>query len=221
MFHVEQSTIPDAPEDEFWTDVPRGTLAKLKRYAQLLAEWNAKFNLVAESTLPDVWTRHFLDSAQLMKYIPDTAKSIADIGSGAGFPGLVLSIMGAPNVRLIESTGKKVNFLHAVIDELKLDAKVHKCRVESMENFKVDVVTARALAPLKDALKLAKPLMKKDSLCLMLKGEKAPAELTESAKYWTFDCETIPSLSNRSGIVLIIRNLSANDANRHPRRQPV
>jgi 16S rRNA (guanine527-N7)-methyltransferase len=200
-------------------NVPRETFVKLECSAALLAEWNEKFNLVAESTIPQVWTRHFLDSAQLMQFIPETAKTIADLGSGAGFPGLVLSIMGAPEVHLIESTGKKANFLRAVINELKLNAVVHQERVENLKNFKADVITARALAPLKDTLKLAKPLMKKESLCLLLKGEKAPAELTESAKYWTFDCETHRSLSDRSGSVLIIRNLRINDAHRHPRRQ--
>jgi 16S rRNA (guanine527-N7)-methyltransferase len=204
---VELFVPPKVPDDEFWRNVPRGTLDRLEHYAAMLGEWNTKFNLVSESTLPQVWTRHFMDSAQLMKFIPDTVRTVADLGSGAGFPGLVLSIMGAQKTYLIESTGKKANFLRAVIEELKLNAVVHQERVENLENFKVDIVTARALAPLKDILKLSKPLMKKDSICLFLKGKNAPVELTESAKYWKFDCETVPSISDSSGSVLIIKNI--------------
>jgi 16S rRNA (guanine527-N7)-methyltransferase len=204
---VEHLIPQKSPDDEFWRDVPRGTLDRLQRYAEMLAEWNGKFNLVAESTLPQIWTRHFLDSAQLMKFIPETARSIGDLGSGAGFPGLVLSIMGAPKTHLIESTGKKANFLRAVVEELKLNAVVQQERVENIKNFRFDVITARAVAPLHELLKLSKPLMHKDSVCLFLKGKNAAAELTESAKYWKFTCETVPSLSDHSGSVLIIKNV--------------
>ncbi len=182
------------------------TRGKFERYAELLGEWNEKFNLVAASTIPHIWQRHFLDSAQLLKFIPTDAKMIADLGSGAGFPGLVLSIMGAPHVRLIESIGKKANFLRTVIDELTLDAEVMQARIEETD-LKADVITARALKPLPELLKLSKPLMKKDSLCLFLKGQQLDVELTEAAKYWKFDSETIPSLSDSSGSILIVRNL--------------
>lgn len=187
--------------------VSHETLAKLDRYAELLAEWSRKFNLVAKSTLPDIWTRHFLDSAQLLKFIPAKAGNIADLGSGAGFPGLVLAIMGAPQVDLIESTGKKADFLRIVADELKLNASVHQSRIEDIRGFRADVITARAVAPLKELIVLANPLMKKDSLCLFLKGRNADAELTESAKYWRFACEKHTSISDPSGSVLILTDL--------------
>jgi len=186
--------------------VSHETLAKFDRYAELLTEWNARFNLVAESTLPHIWRRHFLDSAQLIKFVPAGARTLADLGSGAGFPGLVLSIMGMPEVHLIESTGKKANFLRTVIEELKPGAVVHQARIESIHNLKFDVITARALKPLRQLLKLAKPLMKKDSLCLLLKGKTLDAELTESAEYRKFDYETFPSLSDSFGRVLVIGN---------------
>jgi len=185
------------------------TLEKFDHYAELLSGWNAKFNLIGESTLPDIWRRHFLDSAQLVKFIPGSAKTLVDLGSGAGFPGLVLSIMNFSEIHLVESIGKKVGFLRAVIAELKLNATVRQMRIESIHGIKFDVLTARALKPLPHLLKLAKPLMNKDSICLLLKGQRANAELTESAEYWKFDCEMFPSISGSSGRVLKISNLAS------------
>jgi len=187
--------------------VSHETAAKLDRYAELLGEWNQKFNLVADSTFPHVWQRHFLDSAQLMNHIPSNAETLADLGSGAGFPGVIISILGFPKVHLIESIIKKANFLRELVKELRLSADVHQVRIESMAGIKFDVVTARALKPLPQLLKYAQPLMKKDSLCLVLKGKQADAELTESAKYWKFNSEIFPSLSDSSGRVIKIRNL--------------
>jgi 16S rRNA (guanine527-N7)-methyltransferase len=189
--------------------VSRETAGKLDRYAALLREWNEKFNLVATSTLPSLWSRHFLDSAQLIKYIPASAKTLADMGSGAGFPGLVLSIMGMPEVHLVESIGKKAAFLQAVIDELGLNTTVHLSRVEALRDLHVDIITARALKPLPELLSLAKPLTRNDSFCLFLKGQHADAELTEARKYWTFACEKTPSLSDPSGSVLKISHLKS------------
>jgi 16S rRNA (guanine527-N7)-methyltransferase len=191
------------------TGAPHEAVVKLERYAELLAEWNQKFNLVAPSTLTHVWSRHFLDSAQLLSLISEGGEDrvLADLGSGAGFPGLVLSIMGVPGIHLIESTGKKANFLQTVIDDLKLRAIVNQCRVEELKDFGADIVTARALASLKDLLSLAARITKKDSLCLFLKGKNADVELTEARKCWMFDCTKTESLSDSSGTVLAIRNL--------------
>ena len=183
------------------------TVRKLERYAALLLDGNTRHNLVAESTLPQLASRHFLDSAQLMKYIPSGTQTLADMGSGAGFPGLVLSILGVPDVHLIESTGKKAAFLRDVIADLGLNATVHPVRIEAIQNLKVDIVTARALKALPELLSLAKPLLKKDGICLFLKGQKAEDELTESVKRWTFKSETFQSLSDPSGKVIVIQNL--------------
>lgn len=163
--------------------------------------------MVAASTLPSIWSRHFLDCAQLCPLIPKNSEGLADMGSGAGFPGIVLSIMGVKKVNLIESTGKKANFLRAVIENLRLDAIVHQERVENLKTLKVDVITARALSPLPELLKLAHRLAKAESLCLFLKGQNADSELTESAKNWSFECEKLTSISDDSGSVLILRGL--------------
>ncbi len=192
--------------------VPRETLEALDRYAEMLTEWNQRINLVSESTLPELWTRHFLDSAQLMSFIPDRAETLADMGSGAGFPGIVLSILGFPEVHLIESIGKKANFLGEVIRELGLPAAVHQVRIEEMKGSKADIITARALKSLPELMKYAQPMMEKESLCLFLKGKNVLEELTESAQSWTFDFAKCPSISDPSGSVLIIKNLRSKHA---------
>jgi 16S rRNA (guanine527-N7)-methyltransferase len=189
--------------------VPRETLAKLDRYAELLAEWNGKFNLVSASTLPLIWQRHFLDSAQLVKHIPDRAETIADMGSGAGFPGMVLAILSPLEVHLIESTGKKAEFLRVVSAELGLNTVVRNERAESIRDFKPDVITARAMSALPELLKTARNLLKKHSVCLFLKGQKADEELKEAGKTWKFKVEKHTSLSDPSGSVLILKNVAA------------
>ena len=201
--------LPEEAKKNIEANVSRETFQKFCRYEELLIEWNQKFNLVSESTLPQVWSRHFLDSAQLMKYIEPRADgkplTLVDLGSGAGFPGLVLSIMGIPNVHLIESTGKKATFLQTVIDDLKLDAKVHHARIEDVRDVKPDYITARALGSLSDLLSLAQNKLQKETICLFLKGKSAPEELTESQKQWRFECDRHTSISDPSGTVLVIR----------------
>jgi len=192
--------------------VSHETLERLSIYEKMLVSWNEKFNLISASTLPHIWTRHFLDSAQLMKFVPKDSKSLADMGAGAGFPGLVLAIMaidtGLPIiVNEIEATGKKADFLQAVIDELNLPARVRRERVEAIKDLKVDIVTARAMKALPDLLKYANYLIHKDSICLFPKGRALAEELTEAKKYWTFTSEIHQSLSDDSGSVLILKDL--------------
>lgn len=188
--------------------VPRETIHRLGAYAGLLIAWNEKFNLVSASTLPQIWTRHFLDSAQLAAYIPSSSSSIADMGSGAGLPGLVLSILCPQiEVHLIESTGKKADFLRLVAAELALKAIVHQERIEAIRDLQVDIVTARALKALPELLSYAKPLLRKDSFCLFPKGKNADAELTAAKKYWTFSCERHQSQSDSSGSILKISDI--------------
>lgn len=213
MEHVGRNILEQA------IPLPRETLAKLERYADMLAEWNERFNLVAGSTLPQIWQRHFLDSAQLMNYLPEGTRRLADIGSGAGFPGLVLAILGVPEVHLIESITKKANFLRAVAEELKLNVTIHNQRAESIRDLLADVVTARAVTALPELLSLAKPLMGKEATALFLKGQNADAELTEARKYWTFRAEKHLSLSDPSGSVLKISDLKILRPHGHSRKR--
>jgi 16S rRNA (guanine527-N7)-methyltransferase len=198
--------------------VSHETLTKFDRYAEILIEWNQKFNLVSESTLPHIWSRHFLDSAQLFKHIDPAGKHIADLGSGAGFPGLVLSIMGIPGIRLIESTRKKAAFLDTVIAELGLTAKTCNERIETMQQT-FDIMTARALKPLSDMLPLIHKIMRKNAKLVLLKGENLDIELAAAAKFWTFQTEKIPSITSPFGSVVIIRDIGLkHDAPRRVKR---
>lgn len=192
--------------------VPRETLDRLTAYARLLRERNAHLNLVADSTLPDMWRRHFLDSAQLADLIPAQAKTIVDLGSGAGFPGLVLAIMLSPRhglqVHLVEATQKKCRFLEEVAEATSAPVQIHWSRAEQMKGLKADVVTARALAPLTKLLGLAFPFFKATTTGLFLKGRSLDAELTEASESWKLHAVRLPSRSDPSGCILRVTGLS-------------
>ncbi len=196
------------------TPVSRETEERLKNYADLLLLWQSKFNLVASSTLPILWTRHVADSLQLLPLAPD-AKVWVDFGSGAGFPGIPIACALADTpgamVHLVESVGKKANFLREVVRELGLPAKVHQERAEKFgESFAetVHVVTARALAPLKVLCDQAFPLIAKGAVGLFPKGQDVAAELTEAAKYWRLETSTVPSVTSTEGAIIIVRHLA-------------
>jgi 16S rRNA (guanine527-N7)-methyltransferase len=200
-------------------NVSRETLARLDAYAALLAKWQAKINLVGPATLPETWQRHFLDSAQLYGHLPPSTRVVADLGSGAGFPGMVLAIVAEAagrdlTVHLVESDTRKAAFLAEAAREARIAGavKIHPLRAEVLAGrMAADVVTARALAPLDKLLGLAKPLMKPDGLCLFLKGEKADEEIAAAQKRWAFAVERLSSKSDPAGIVLKIRDLKARD----------
>lgn len=191
------------------TAVSRETLDRLKLYADRLERWNKAINLVAKSTLPDLWRRHFLDSAQLFEHLPEKPagrqRVLVDFGSGAGFPGLVLAIMGAGDVHLIESDQRKAAFLREVSRETGAEAHIHSQRIEAVKPFPADVVTARALAPLADLLAYAEPFMGPHAVCLFLKGKSAEEELTAAAQEWKMDVKRRPSRSDPSALLLEIQ----------------
>ena len=166
------------------TGVSRETLARLKAYAALLEEWNARHNLVAKSTRPDLWRRHFWDSAQLATLVPATARTLADLGSGAGFPGLVLAAMlgSRISVSLFEATTKKCDFLNAAVSRMGLAVQVQNLRMEVAPFRPFDVVTARACAPLPRLLEYAQNFVGPNSVSLFLKGQNVGSELTEAHK---------------------------------------
>ena len=187
-------------------DFSRETLAKLEIHVALLKAWQAKFNLVAASTLPDLWTRHIADSLQLAGHLPAGSAPIADLGSGAGFPGLVLAAATGRMVHLVESNHKKAAFLGEVIRKAEIKAKVHACRIETIDWHALGewpcAVTARALAPLPQLLTLAEPLLRHGAIGLFAKGRDLDVELTESAKTWRLRFEVHPSISDSAGAVL-------------------
>lgn len=201
--------MPFGPEEfAAKTGVSRETLARFKAYADLLTDWNARHNLVAKSTLPDLWHRHFWDSAQLAPHIPAEAQTLADLGSGAGFPGLVLALL-RPDlaVTLHEATTKKCAFLQAVADRTGLKVAIRNSRLEDLPARAFDVVTARALAPLPQLLQYAFPFTGQNSVCLFLKGQNVGAELTEAHKYWSMEASQVPSQTEPSAAIVTVRKL--------------
>jgi 16S rRNA (guanine527-N7)-methyltransferase len=195
------------------TDVSRETLARLQIYADLLVTWSARINLVGRATLDDLWRRHFLDSAQLLRLLPAGAKSLVDLGSGAGFPGLVLAILGMPRVELVEADSRKAAFLREAARVTGTAVMVRGCRIEAVPPHAVDVVTARGCAPLEKLLSLSGRFIGSHTTCLFLKGARAEEELTEAGKAWTMTVSRHPSRADPGGIVLSLQQVV-----REPRR---
>ena len=193
-------------------NVSRETLERLRRYAETLIKWQKSINLVAADSLGDLWRRHMLDSAQLQPYLPAETRSLVDMGSGGGFPGLVLAILGVANVHLIESDARKCAFLAEAARAAGLTAGqnpvIHRARLEDIGDLRVDVVTARACAPLAQLLAYAEPFLHADSICLFLKGARVDEELTEAEKTWRMGVERFPSLSDPSGTILRMKQVA-------------
>jgi 16S rRNA (guanine527-N7)-methyltransferase len=184
-------------------------LRDLERYRDLLVEWNDKINLVGASTLDAFWSRHAWDSAQLLPLAPE-ARVWADLGAGAGLPGVVLAILGkgAPgfHVHLVESMAKRCRFLREVVEELALSATVHNARAEEL-TLAVDIVTARACAPLHRLLGYAKPFLDRGATGLFLKGQDVASELEEATRFWDYEADVLPSRSDVRGRIVRVRRL--------------
>ncbi|MGV1015313.1 MAG: 16S rRNA (guanine(527)-N(7))-methyltransferase RsmG [Methyloceanibacter sp.] len=204
-------------------NVPRETIHKLVRYVQLLAHWQKSTNLVAPSTLPVLWSRHFADSAQIRDLAPEARLSL-DLGSGAGFPGLVVAILqaGTPDFRmhLVESNRKKCAFLAEVARETAAPVDIHAMRIEELaesdHSLTPDVVTARALAPLPRLLELAAPFFGAETRGLFLKGREAEAEIEEARRGWEFDFRLHPSLTSADSSIVEVRGLRPREQAKAP-----
>jgi 16S rRNA (guanine527-N7)-methyltransferase len=222
----EQAAALDADREraQELVTVSRETLARLDRLVELLLEWQQTRNLIAASTIPTIWTRHVADSLQLLDLAPE-AKTWVDLGSGGGFPGLVLACAlperAGAKIHMVESTAKKCAFLQAVVEELGLPAEVHCQRVESfIPAFpnKPDAVTARALAPLPKLLEMAFPLLRKGARGLFLKGQDVGSELTESSKCWIIWHRLVPSRTDERGRIVVIESLESRTPETKARR---
>ncbi|MBI1399814.1 16S rRNA (guanine(527)-N(7))-methyltransferase RsmG [Hyphomonas sp.] len=186
-------------------DVSRETLARLDRVIATLDDWRTRSNLIGPKEWPQIWTRHVGDSVQLLDRIPDTAK-VVDLGSGAGFPGLVIAAARpAGHVTLMESVGKKCAFLRAAIEAADLPANVYQGRIESAPPIEADYVTARAFAPMTQLLDYAAPWLCNGATGVFPKGERWKEELTAAQQRWNFAYQAIPSRSGGSGVILIVR----------------
>jgi len=187
------------------------TEVKLKQYQALLVKWQGKINLVSPNTINDAWERHFVDSIQIEPLVPETAKTIFDLGCGAGFPGLVLAMIRPElDVHLIESDQKKCSFLKAVSRETNVNVFVHNERIENIETDIVpDVVTARALASLVNLFDYsANWIDQNPSIELIFpKGARAEEELAELKKNWTFNLRTCVSATSAESKILIFSDI--------------
>lgn len=188
------------------TRVSHETLARLDAYLALLVEWNKAVGLVSRSSLQDPWRRHILDCAQLLQHLDaNSDRPVVDLGSGAGLPGMILSILGCPEVHLIEANGRKAVFLQEAARRLGATPVIHGARIEALAPFPAAVVTARAVAPVEALIAMAKPFLTSDSRCLFLKGQDVVSELTQAEKRWRMQSRRIPSLSDPEGTLLEIR----------------
>ena len=182
---------------------------KFDRYAALLADWQTRMNLVGPATLPDVWTRHFADSAQLLPLIAQGA--VLDMGAGAGFPGVVLALLGAAPLTLVEATRKKCDFLQAAVDELELGASVAvvNARVEALPGTAVATITARACKSLTQLFSWGLRCAGPGTVWVLPKGATAAAEVDTARATFAFDAELVPSRTDVRARIVVARNVRA------------
>ena len=193
-------------------DVSRETLDRLTHYASLLKKWNPKINLVSPKTLADLWTRHFVDSAQIFDCADEGARCWVDLGSGGGFPGAVVAILAAElapeqQTVLIESDLRKSTFLRTVARETGVAFTILNQRIEAAEPQSADVVSARALAPLTQLLGYVERHLNTGGLALLPKGRASDREVAEALERWRFDCETIVSQTDPEAVILKIKEI--------------
>jgi 16S rRNA (guanine527-N7)-methyltransferase len=193
--------------------VSRETLDRFRIYEALLRKWNPAINLVAKSTLEDIWSRHFLDSAQIYDLAPSKARSWADLGSGGGFPGLIVAILAAGEgraltVTLVESDQRKAAFLMAAARELGLQLAVRAERIESLPPLNADVLSARALAPLDQLIGHAERHLSPQGAALFPKGASHAAEMQQALEKWQLSYETVQSVTDADAVIYQIVGVS-------------
>ena len=186
----------------------------LQNYLDELVKNNSHTNLVGKTTLIEPWRTHILDSLQLLPFIENKTSSILDMGSGAGLPGIVLAIAGYSNVTLVDSNGKKINFLQQISQKLNLKINIILNRLEKINNYKFDIITSRALSSLDKLLSYSQNFIKTNTVLIFLKGKTVNDEIITAKKKWSFSFEIYSSESDIRGCVLIITKLKKkNDKN--------
>jgi len=183
-------------------------LSRLDLYADLLLRWNRTINLISRADEADLWPRHIADALQLRPYMPSGVPHAIDLGSGAGLPGLVLSIATDTRFHLIEADIRKATFLREAARETGASVTIHACRIEAAALDPAQLIIARALAPLPNLLALAAPMLAPGGACLFPKGQNAEAELTDAARGWNMRVEKFPSQIDRSGLILRISEVA-------------
>jgi 16S rRNA (guanine527-N7)-methyltransferase len=216
MFKGPNVMSPDADTDlDSWLarfNVSRESKTRLMLLHDLLEKWQGHINLIGPSTVKDIWTRHILDALQLLAFLPPRTQAIADLGSGGGFPGLVLAATQPATVHMFESNGKKIAFLQEALRQMNVPGRAHKLRLgpslQSGALPEVQVVTARAFAPLSNLLRMAQPFFGPETIGLFHKGQDVDAELTEAAKAWRIRFKKHPSLTDSKSNILEVEEFS-------------
>jgi len=181
---------------------------RLERFVALLTRWQARINLVAPKTLPDVWRRHILDSGQVLDLIADRPGPVLDFGSGAGFPGLIVAILGREDVTLVEADRRKAAFLMEAARVTETKVVVECCRIESLKPIRAGIITARALASVAQLLDYGRSYADESTLYALLKGERADEELTEAQSHWKMAVSKVPSRSDPRGTILLLEGVT-------------
>lgn len=202
----------DKVELPAWLNVSRETLDRLFSFCDLVEKWNPAINLISKSGIAEIWNRHIIDSAQLFQQMPDRAREWCDLGSGGGFPGIVLAILAKqlqPNAQviLVESDRRKSVFLAQASRLLDIDARVKTQRIEELEPQNADVLSARALAPLSDLCGYAYRHLKPDGVAIFPKGAAAQLEIEQAQKLWRFDYSLTQSYTDPTAHILSVRGI--------------
>ena len=193
-------------------NVSRETLDLFCDYEALLSKWNKKINLVSKNSLLDIWERHFLDSGQIINHVEAAGKRWVDLGSGAGFPGLVVALLLRDrkidcDIILVEKNLKKVFFLKEVVRKLDLNVEVLNKNIRTIEPLNADILSARAFSELNELIEIAYHHRKERGVCLFLKGENYRRELDKTLNYWFFHYDVVYSYSNSSGNIIRVKNI--------------
>ncbi len=190
-----------------YKNVSRETFLRLQNYVTLLQKWQKKINLVSGATVSDIWIRHIIDSTQIYDFIQESG-SVADIGSGAGFPGLVLAILGIQTT-LVESDARKAAFLREAARVTQANATVLNQRVEAVSFTPFTTITARALSTISGILDLLSPTIGSNHKLLLLKGKTYREELAQARKRWNFECTVTPSVTDAAGVIIHLQHCTA------------
>jgi len=180
----------------------------LEDYVSKLLQENENFNFIGKSTIDQTWHRHILDCAQLIQFIKNPQKKFADLGSGAGLPGMVLSILGLKEIHLIEKSFRKADFLRRIKNISPNRVFIHQAKLEELENINFDCIMSRALAPLDKLLEYCKKFLKDDGYCLFLKGKNLPLEISQAKQKFSFEFELFPSLTSKESNIIRINKIS-------------
>ena len=180
----------------------------IQKYIDSIIQYNIHTNLVGKSTLADPWSKHILDCLQLVPFIKNKNYSILDMGTGAGLPGVILSLAGYKNVSLVDSNGKKIKFLKTIKEDLGLNLNIILGRLEKLHNLRFDIITSRALAKLDILFGYSQNFIKKNTVLIFLKGKTVNKEILEAKKNWKFNFQKYRSVSDSRGVILVIERLS-------------